>query len=70
MDLVEHWPPSIVKDKVYTFNEDYLSHFCSFMRLMLSMPPYLVLLDIDMEYKFGCCKGGPSHGAIVRLLFS
>ena len=43
MDLVEHWPPSIVKDKVYTFNEDYLSHFCSFMRLMLSMPPYLVL---------------------------
>ena len=43
VDLVKHMPLRIVKDMPYAFNEGYLTYYCTFMTLMLSMPPFKVL---------------------------
>jgi len=39
VNLVEHLPPSIVKDKPHTFDEGYLSRLYRFVQLVFSMAP-------------------------------
>ena len=62
MDLVENFSPSIVKDKSCAFDEDYLSDYCRFTQVLLSLPPMGdVKIDLDLEAMFSCCDGHPSE---------
>ena len=63
MDLVDSLPPSIVKDKPYTFNESYLSDYYTFTQMLLSFPPVSgVGNGLHLGVKFGCCDDGLSVG--------
>jgi len=67
--MVEHSPPSIVKDESYAFDEVYLSHYCRFTQLVWFMPPLGgVEIDLDLEVKFRVCDGGLSNGVHYRLV--
>ena len=66
---VEPLPLSIVKDKSYSFGEDYLSYCCRFTTLLLSMPPLSgIKRDMDVDLDFDFYKGGSSNGACPKSI--
>ena len=51
-------PLSLVKDKHYSFDECYLSYYCRFMTLLVSMHPLSgVKRDMHVELDFDFCEG-------------
>jgi len=44
VNLVENLPPNIVKDEPYAFDESYLSNWCSFVQMMLSIPSLVIVI--------------------------
>jgi len=53
---IDSLSPSIIKDKPYAVDKDYLSDCCRFITLMMSMPPTsgeVHELDLDFELEFG-----------------
>ena len=56
-------PCSIIKDKPYTVDEGYLSAYCRFITLWMSIPPMsggVPKLDLDFRLEFGLVDGdGP-----------
>jgi len=69
MDLVENFPPGIVKDKPYAFNKGYLSDYCRFVRMLLSLPPSRgVESDIHLGVEFGYHDNGPSDNVRYKII--
>jgi len=59
-------PPSIIEDEPYAVNEGYLSDYCRFITLWMSMPPMsggVPELHVDFGLEFG-----PFDGDVLRMI--
>jgi len=55
---VEPFPLSIIKEEFYAFDESYLSDYCRFMTLIVSMTSLNeVENEFDMKVEFEFCGG-------------
>jgi len=69
VNSVENLPLSIVKDKHYAFNDTYLSDYCMFARVLMSLPPLDgVKNDFYLGVEFDCCDGGPSDSVHYKIV--